>query len=169
MKKQLLTILAGISLALTAFAGETANHSMEVNDSPFYSNHEMNIDAFGSYSFTKHNHAYGGGMDAKYFFNRNFALGVEAFGLDKKHTDKGAALATFTARYPISATRFAPYAFVGGGSTFTSNHHNLVGQGGVGLETRISPNVGVLTDISFLKEKHSKDSGMVRAGLNFAF
>ena len=90
-------------------------------------------------------HAWGGGLDAKYFFARYFGLGISGFGLfnndeshdfdnrdvrrlrragfditedDEDDDGMGAVLATFTLRYPIECARFAPYAYVGGGVAF---------------------------------------------------
>src|SRR6266496_2738244 len=85
-------------------------------------------------------HAWGGGGDVKYFFYRYFGVGIEGFALDASkngfdifedptipiftrerinhdHTI-GAALGTFTLRYPIPCTRFAPYAWAGVGAIF---------------------------------------------------
>jgi hypothetical protein len=78
-------------------------------------------------------HAWGGGGDIKYFFHRYFGIGVEGFALNahkrsfeidlrpldgifiRRNIDDqrvvGAVLGTFTLRYPISCTRFAPHAW----------------------------------------------------------
>src|SRR5438132_3573190 len=78
-------------------------------------------------------HAWGGGGDVKYFWHRYFGLGVEGFVLDAKRIrfgfngtptaggfvftkdeDRraiGSVLGTFTLRYPIGCSRFAPYAW----------------------------------------------------------
>jgi hypothetical protein len=85
-------------------------------------------------------HAWGGGIDVKYFFARYFGVGIQGFGLDasrsgfditseplneililNKTTDHravGSVLGTFTMRYPIPCSRFAPYAWAGGGAIF---------------------------------------------------
>jgi hypothetical protein len=85
-------------------------------------------------------HAWGGGADIKYFFLRYFGIGVEGFGLNAKHntfdidfrpldgvffgekgSDErivGSVLGTFTLRYPIPCSRFAPYVWAGGGAIF---------------------------------------------------
>jgi hypothetical protein len=85
-------------------------------------------------------HAWGGGADIKYFFMRYFGVGVEGFLLDaKRHTfnidlrpddgvfvfekgsDRrvvGSVLGTFTLRYPVPCTRFAPYIWAGVGAIF---------------------------------------------------
>jgi opacity protein-like surface antigen len=105
----------------------------------------------GTYDrFLGGDHAWGGGIDAKYFFHKYFGLGVEGFGLDAhgsryvienfggtaffKDSDEhvvGAALATLTLRYPIGCSRFAPYVWAGGGGIFGGHNERPVYVGGV--------------------------------------
>jgi hypothetical protein len=104
---------------------------------------------FGSYDrFLGGDHAWGGGVDAKYFFCRYFGAGIEGFGLAGRgshvttteeenasphdHT-VGAALGTLTLRYPIPCTRFAPYVWAGGGGIFggSNDRPSVVLIGGV--------------------------------------
>ena len=68
-------------------------------------------------------HAWGGGADLKYFFTRNLGVGVEGFALDGNDT-VGAVLGTFTVRFPIGHSRFAPYAFGGVGALFGANNEH---------------------------------------------
>ena len=90
-------------------------------------------------------HAWGGGGDVKYFWHRYFGFGVEGFVLsahkngfdifrseeeqeetghgffhERTHHSRaiGAVLGTFTLRYPVPCTRFAPYAYAGVGAIF---------------------------------------------------
>jgi hypothetical protein len=162
-------------------------------------------------------HAWGGGGDIKYFFYRYFGVGVEAFALDASkngfdifedptipiftrerinhHHTIGAVLGTFTLRYPIPCTRFAPYAWAGVGAIFgggerdvlvtqgppdafavhAQTHHlgsetKLLGQFGAGLEFRIARHFGWTNDLSFGVINGPKNNfGMFRSGLNFAF
>src|SRR6266513_6084154 len=79
-------------------------------------------------------HAWGGGADLKYFFHRYFGVGVEGFVVDankggfeifenpgvtfirdRTNHDRAVSsvLGTFTLRYPVQCTRFAPYAWAG--------------------------------------------------------
>jgi hypothetical protein len=62
-------------------------------------------------------HAWGGGGDLKYFWNRYLGVGLEGFALDANNT-VGAVLGTLTARFPIGNSRFAPYVFGGVGGLF---------------------------------------------------
>jgi hypothetical protein len=162
-------------------------------------------------------HAWGGGGDIKYFFCRYFGVGIEGFALDASkngfdifedptipiftrerinhdHT-VGAVLGTFTLRYPIPCTRFAPYAWAGVGAIFgggerdvlttqgppdafavhAQTHHfgsetKVLGQFGTGLEFRIARHMGLTNDLSFgVIDGPRNNFGMFRSGLNFAF
>lgn len=165
-------------------------------------------------------HAFGGGVDLKYFFHRYFGVGLEGYvvnarkgGFDifedpfvpvfdiereTRHRAIGSILGTFTLRYPIPCSRFAPYAWAGVGAifgggeqdelyarslvnppdAFVSEVHTVhygsyttaVGQFGAGLETRITRNIGWINDLSFsVIEGPRNNFGMVRTGINFAF
>ena len=166
-------------------------------------------------------HAWGGGGDIKYFFCRYFGVGFEGFVLDANkggvdifedptipvflrqrtndHRAIGSALGTFTLRYPVPCTRFAPYAWAGVGAIFgggerdhviarpldptapdafdadvTTEHFGsetrLMGQFGVGLEFRIMRHIGWTNDISWgVIDGPRNNFGMVRSGLTFAF
>ena len=119
-----------------AFVGTDSNRSPieTADDRPFSDS------TFGTYDrFLSTDHAWGGGLDAKYFFRRYFGVGVEGFaaaghgthalfdhGLNPvneefyaghDHTDYG-ALGTLTFRYPFHCSRFSPYAWAGAGGVF---------------------------------------------------
>ena len=108
----------------------------------------------------------------------------------------GAVLGTLTLRYPIPCTRFSPYIFGGGGGIFGGGErpHNVrvsepregfdivqtdgfsgsetkaLGQVGGGLEIRLTPHVGWISDVSWNFVDGPKNNfGMVRTGVNFAF
>ena len=142
-----------------------------------------------------------------------FGVGVEGFALDGRtlhgHFDHGSeavldpfysvdhhvvpgALGTFTLRFPIGCSRFAPYAWAGGGAIFNGHNDRAVGQDvvdpaladrfhndsdargigqfGGGLEVRVTRHIGVLTDFSWnVVDGPNNNFGLVRSGLNFAF
>jgi hypothetical protein len=163
-------------------------------------------------------HGWGGGIDAKYFFHRYFGVGIEGWVVDAgqerendfvdfsdgiferrfehHHEAIGAVLGTFTLRYPIPCTRFAPYIFGGGGGIFgggqrpinqrffeegegndiiaTVGHSDsetrAIGQVGGGMEVRFTPHIGWVSDFSWNFVDGPKNNfGMVRTGINFAF
>lgn len=133
---------------------ETFDKSTTVSDTTasWYADRECNVQLWGAYAFTANDyrqnqssrdrylqadHAWGGGLGIKYFFNRYAAVGLEGYAVSRTasfsyisvypgsggpinatlHDTRtiGAGLATFTLRCPVGASRFAPYAFVGGG------------------------------------------------------
>lgn len=166
-------------------------------------------------------HAWGGGGDIKYFFHRYFGVGFEGFALDarkggfdllldprglvyvhERTTSErvvGATLGTFTLRYPVPCTRYAPYAWAGGGAIYGggesdtvithpipglpnafptvdahSRHYDgstkALAQFGAGLEVRITPHIGWKNDFCWnVVDGPKNDFGMFRSGLNIAF
>jgi opacity protein-like surface antigen len=176
---------------------------------------------YGTYDrYIGGDHAWGGGADVKYFFHRYFGVGIEGFILDAnkggfeifenpripiflhERTNHrraiGSILGTFTLRYPVPCTRFAPYAYAGVGAIFGGGEHDTVfahslvtppdalvadaftvhhgsetkflTQFGAGLETRITHNIGWINDLSWgVIEGPKNNFGMFRSGINFAF
>src|SRR5437660_1534381 len=185
----------------------------------WYADNEFNVDLWGTYLFTGNNwvddryveadHAWGGGIGLKYFFHRYFGVGIEGWVVDARretfdfevappvfidrtgHESRavGSVLGTFTLRYPIPCTRFAPYVFAGGGGIFgggertnvvvndgiirteqTDSETRAIGQFGGGIEVRITPHIGWINDFSWnVVGGPDNNFGMVRSGLNFAF
>jgi hypothetical protein len=161
MKKFALTILVLLSLGFVAQAGSESYAGKEVKQvvpppcPEWYRDTEWNVGVWGAYAFTSEDwstdrylevdHAWGGGIDLKYFFHRYFGVGVEGFGLDtnrrsleiredessgnteplfdsvKGPHDRrivGAVLGTLTFRYPFHCSRFSPYIYGGAGAIF---------------------------------------------------
>ena len=167
----------------------------------------------GGDRYLETDHAWGGGGDVKYFWHRYFGFGVEGFALDAKrtrfdfeglpsageftftkHEDRraiGAVLGTFTLRYPIGCSRFAPYAWAGVGGIFgggekdrvvfvpnqeafttehTEGEGKVMGQFGGGFEVRITRHIGWINDFSWnVVDGPRNNFGMARTGINFAF
>jgi hypothetical protein len=136
----------------------------------WYADTEWNVSVWGTYAFTANDyptfqnailsagpgligpegydryleadHAWGGGIDVKYFFKRYFGVGIEGFAVEASRSTAtltivpqqvgsivqadprqeertiGSLLGTFTFRYPTGCSRFAPYVWVGGGAIF---------------------------------------------------
>jgi hypothetical protein len=227
MKKIALTCCAVAALAAAAFAGpEYGGKEMEQVTPPlcpqWYADYEWNVDLWGTYLFTgndwaddryiESDHAWGGGMDVKYFLRRYFGVGVEGYVVDANRAVRnvegdplnggvrsflthdsravGSVLGTFTLRYPIGCSRLAPYIFAGGGAIFgggerdkvlptpfftvvtehTGSQTEAIGQFGAGIEVRITPHIGWMSDFSWNVVDGSDDNfGMVRSGITFAF
>jgi hypothetical protein len=185
----------------------------------WYADNEFNLTLSGVYAWTGNNweedqyfsvdHGWGGALDAKYFVHRYFGFGVQGWvasantheifdnGFTRVWGDEsshaiGGILGTFTLRFPISCSRWAPYVWVGGGGVFGGGRDhdfflspttNLpirrefddssarsVGQVGGGFEVRFSPHVGWTNDISWnVVSGPNNNFGMARTGINFAF
>jgi hypothetical protein len=152
MKKLRLAVLAAAAIASVAFAGTETYYGKEMKQvaplpcPEWYADREFNIGIWGTYVFTGNewredryieaDHAWGGGIDLKYFFCRYFGIGIEGWAVDARrafvgfdngisdfkvfHESRavGSVLGTLTFRYPIPCTRFAPYVFAGGGAIF---------------------------------------------------
>jgi len=231
--KKLLCLLGPLLLASAAFAGtEYSGKEMKQVAPPpcpeWYADREFNISLWGTYAFTGNewrndryieaDHAWGGGIDAKYFFMRYVGVGIEGWAVSARQGRQdiffdfsddeflnniqhqsnviGAVLGTLTLRYPISCTRFAPYVFGGAGGIFgggqkqvnqrfvepgegfdilattkyTDSESRAIGQVGGGMEIRLTPHIGWVSDFSWNFVDGPKNNfGMVRTGVNFAF
>lgn len=129
--------------------------------SQWYGDHEWNGSIWGTYAATgskeaitpgtffagnndtylQADHVWGGGIDARYFFQRYVGVGIEGSVLEVRQNypnvfipssrvsqgivttahDRrpvGSILATVTLRYPIGSSRLAPYVFAGAGVIF---------------------------------------------------
>lgn len=149
------TFFAGVSLHVLLVATVLGGPSQTLdkgittaNETPgWYAAREFNVQLWGTYLATANeyrqdrylqaDHAWGGGLNVKYFFNRYVAVGLEGYAVSRTtsfsyitafpgsggpinatlHDTRtiGAGLATITLRCPIGASRFAPYTFAGGG------------------------------------------------------
>src|SRR6185295_13009101 len=107
-------------------------------------------------------------------------------GFDDPEDTVGAVKGTFTFRYPIACSRFAPYLYAGGGVLFGAERQRLVfetqgppvrdddddaraiGEVGGGIEVRFTRHIGWINDISW-NFTEDDNFGMFRSGINFAF
>lgn len=91
-----------------------------INSGLFGPQHDTYLDA---------DHAWGGGIDLKYFFRRYFGVGVQGWLLHARryeilngteHESRliGGVLSTLTLRYPVGSSRLAPYLWAGVGGIF---------------------------------------------------
>ena len=156
MKKLVLCLLgigliASVSFAGVGYSGKEVKQVAVPPPCPeWYADNEFNVGLWGTYIFTGtewindrymlSDHAWGGGIDAKYFFHRYFGVGIEGWIADSNQarenifvdvsdafsrtevnrTNKGigSVLGTLTLRYPFHCSRFSPYIFGGGGGIF---------------------------------------------------
>ena len=124
--------------------------------------------------------------DGRGYTVENFGA-TSAFKARDEHV-VGGALASLTLRYPIGQSRFAPYVWAGGGGVFGGHDETAVynggalkrighdtetrglGQFGAGLEIRLTPHIGLMSDVSWnVVEGSDNNFGLIRTGLNFSF
>src|SRR6266478_9049138 len=99
MKRLVLCLLGFGVIASAAFAGETysGKEMKQVAPPPcpeWYADQEFNVSLWGTYVFTGNqwpedryieaDHAWGGGIDFKYFFHRYFGVGIEGWIADAR-------------------------------------------------------------------------------------
>jgi hypothetical protein len=184
-----------------AFPGNTGDHDtvlfagelVGVDGGPFFESTRSSNDRF-----IDRDNAWGGGADVKYFFTRYWALGVEGMVLDCNVNEGGAGFGTFTFRYPIGHSRFAPYAWAGGGVTagggrhaethgFTvltgvrtfpfsfendieNKHADATVQMGTGMEVRLTRCIGLMGDFAWnIVSGPDNNFGMTRFGLTLSY
>jgi hypothetical protein len=225
MKKLAVGFCAVIALASAALAGtetySNKNTQAVVPECPqWYAENEFNLNLSAVYAFTGNpwnedvylnvDHAWGGSIDAKYFFHRYLGLGLQGTmlavnsrenfdngfvrirGNEDRHA-VGSILGTFTFRFPIKCSRFAPYVWGGGGAIFgggrdhdfaldpaarfgvvrrdfDSSKTKSMAQVGAGLEVRLTPRLGWTNDFSWnIVSGSNNNFGLARTGFNFAF
>src|SRR5688500_7339426 len=92
MKKLALSFCALVALSSAALAGETYTTESKTTVPPpcpqWYADNEFNLSLSGVYAFRTDDddlfdfgwdNAWGGAIDAKYFFRRHFGIGVQGF------------------------------------------------------------------------------------------
>src|SRR5207302_2888425 len=101
MKKLMLSMLGFGAIASLAFAGTETYGGKEMKQvaaplpcPEWYADREFNVSLWGTYAFTGNewandryleaDHAWGGGLDLKYFFARYFGIGVEGWAVDAR-------------------------------------------------------------------------------------
>ena len=205
----LLAIFFGMVLAAFAgtenYTGKEMKQVQPVPCPEWYADTEWNVSIWGAYAFTGTesnrsgreqaddeaifgtydrflggDHAWGGGLDVKYFFRRYFGIGFEGFALagrgshlftddfgpsiaSEEHYERedhavGGALATFTFRYPIHCSRFSPYVWGGVGGMF-GGHNDKPGR--INAEESV---FGFTTE-----ENESRFAGQIGGGLEIRF
>jgi hypothetical protein len=127
----------------------------------------------------------------------DFSEGIFDHSIQHQNNAIGAVLGTLTLRYPFHCSRFSPYIFGGGGAIFgggqrtdfvlttdieegephdqivtrrTDSTTEAIGQVGGGLEIRLTPHIGWISDFSWnFINGPDNNFGMARTGVNFAF
>lgn len=151
---------------------------------PKYNAQELSLDLFGSYKNpegefhdlfnTGSDHGFwGGGAGVNYFFTSNLGIGTDFNASDKPSGAGGAIdywVGNLYLRFPLGNSGLAPYIYGGGGRGISPIWQWVYG-GGVGLEYRFNPNIGIFSDGRFLwsHESTSLNQMVIRAGLRLVF
>src|ERR1700676_3058328 len=142
------------------------------------------------------NHTWGGGIDGEYFPLRYVGFGIDGDFFNEVPGDFFGSTVTGNVilRYPLDikfpGLHLAPYAFGGVGGLFNENNgftrvatfgnqHRLnrrntdnefLGDGGVGLEYRFTPHIGLFSDVRYnIVDGPDKHFLLNRGGVRFAF
>lgn len=111
----------------------------------------------------------GGGIGLNFFFAKYFGIGWEGSVYSNQGTASFMPLnGNFFIRYPICSLNLAPYIMVGGGANFEKNRSLGYGNVGVGLEYRLTNNIGLFSDGRYYYGG-SGNVANVRGGVRFAF
>ncbi len=168
MKKLTYSLIAGLALAASSFAGQEIVSGKDKNPVPVttcFNDREFQLDLFGAYvdgnagshAGPYRDHGWGGGVGLNYFFTRNIGVGAEGVWYDAKENDAKPGEhfgdkafhninGSLIFRLPIDHLCLAPYAFVGGGAVLDGAQW-AQGFFGFGAEYRVVPNkVGVFAD-----------------------
>ncbi len=185
-----LVIMAGSARAAHVWddpSGWWSGHWAYQADIPKYTAQELSLDLFGSYinpegQFnelfdTNIRHGFwGGGAGLNYFITREIGIGTD-FNMSSKNSGNlvDDVVGNLTLRLPLGNSGIAPYLIGSGGRGFSDlyggNLYQWVYGGGVGLEFRWSPTMGIFSDARFFWG----DKGtvynrlLIRAGLRVVF
>ena len=100
MKRMVLGLLCSAAITSAAVAGSETYSGKEMKQvapppcTQWYADNEFNVSLWGTYIFTgnswqndrylESDHAFGGGIDLKYFFHRYFGVGIEGWAVDAR-------------------------------------------------------------------------------------
>ena len=178
MKKTAITLVAGLGIAASTFAGQPISDKKTVVPvEPCFADRELQVDVFGQYQhFTnskKSNNINGGGggLGVNYFFCRYAGIGVDASGNSVAH-GLFDATSSLILRYPLEmgSVCLAPYALGGGGVQTGAGSTIGIWHAGGGLEWRATPKLGVYGEGRYTwATERNEQSSQARLGLRFAF
>lgn len=166
-------LIVGTLLLLVAGPAQGAENEL-------YRANELSVDAFGSASLQRYtidhvsrarirqNTRLGVGAGVNYFFTQNMGISADAYVEDTKGATIDNTSVSFTYRFPLGQSGFAPYAFGGGGRHF-EDVRTWFAQVGAGLEYRFSPHVGMFLDARGVMPHETKYYTVGRLGMRFAF
>jgi hypothetical protein len=158
----------------------TKDNGSQNGQPDLYRGNELSVDAFGTASIGQYNiehpsnrtvrqdTKFGAGAGLSYYITRYIGIGAEAYSQNTTGTFIDSASANLMLRLPLGQSGFAPYIFGGGGHQFDQTDF-WFGQAGGGMEYRFCPHVGVFLDARAVWPNETKNYGVARLGLRFAF
>jgi hypothetical protein len=162
-------------------SGAVTKDNGSQNEQPdLYRGNELSVDAFGTASLGQYNiehpsnreirqdTKFGAGAGLSYYITRYIGIGAEAYSQNTTGTFIDSASANLMLRLPLGQSGFAPYIFGGGGHQFDQTDF-WFGQAGGGMEYRFCPHMGVFLDARAVWPNETKNYGVARLGLRFAF
>jgi len=149
------------------------------NDAPKYNAQELSLDLSGSYINPEHrlpdlfntnirHGMWGGGVGLNYFFLREVGIGGDVNFSDHGDGITDQATGNVILRLPVGNTGFAPYAIGSGGRGMYPVWQWVYG-GGVGLEYRFNPELGLFSDARYFWADRGFDRLFLRVGFRIAF
>jgi hypothetical protein len=182
-------IAAATALSLSAFSsiaqnGSWWNQRMHYDrDADKYAGHELTLDLFGTYNkdfahfddlfdHTWRHGEFGGGVGMNYFFNKYVGMGVDTFFQRRGHFFNN-IMGNLILRAPLGNSGWAPYIYGGAGWRDGSSvvgigvagaTDELTADGGVGIEYRWNPHLGIFTDARYVWTDKTPDEGLIRLG-----
>lgn len=159
----------------TVYSGKTFKEVTIVENASRFRNQEIQLDAFFIQTFAGRtngqtiNTGPGGGFGINGIFARYFGVGIENYWYSNDNQTNYTLGAFGILRYPIDAANLAPYLTIGGGSGWTANNANYgFGSLGIGLEYRITDNIGTFVDGKWYFGAPDS-AGTLRTGVRLAF
>lgn len=181
MKKALFSLIAGLAVAGTSFAGHEVSSGKESKEykqpivEPCFKDRELQLDLFGSWTNfhprSQYNDGWGGGIGVNYFFCKYAGVGVDGNGLEGGADGVWTATGSLILRYPLELGSFcvAPYILGGGGGLWDGTSAGT-GHAGGGLEFRvIKQKLGIYAEGRYTWAGASNDNAQVRTGIRFVF
>ena len=187
MKKIVFTLIAGLGVANSVFAGPHAVDKKVVVPpaEPCFREHELQLDVFANYMHGTHSavhrdDGFGAGLGLNYFFTRYIGLGVDAsvnnVFRDKNGNDNHDGIFNSTGslilRYPLElgSLCIAPYALGGGGVQTGAGSTLGTWHAGGGLEWRATPKLGIYSEGRYTwPTERDEETVQVRIGARFVF
>lgn len=149
-------------------------------ENELYRANELSVDAFGSASIQRYtidhvsrarvrqNTRLGLGAGVNYFFTQNMGISADAYAEDTRGAVIDSSSVSFTYRFPLGQSGFAPYAFGGGGRHF-EDVRTWFAQVGAGVEYRFTPHVGMFLEARGVVPNETKYYTVGRLGMRYAF